>query len=210
MTEFIDLSGVNLDDTFEPEVLPAGEEVELVITSMLFDTNKNGDRYMMPFFDVVDQPTVKDITDYIELPHERMAPKDLNNAKLKIVSLGQAFSIDFSGQLDIKNDVVSQKGFAILGVGKDRDAARRQAQRALHCEVNAVEQYARNALEPSVPVAHHGVRDVIGVPDELPHQPIGKTFHSISPWRSGSSRHKVSRQKRQGRRCDRSVITLCI
>lgn len=121
MTEFIDLSGVNLDDTFDPEVLPAGEEVELVITSMLFDTNKNGDRYMMPFFDVVDQPTVKDITDYIELPHERMAPKDLNNAKLKIVSLGQAFSIDFSGQLDIKNDVVSQKGFAILGVGKDRD-----------------------------------------------------------------------------------------
>lgn len=121
MSEFIDLSSVDLNDTFEPEVLPAGEEVQLVITSMLVDTNKNGDRYMMPFFDVVDQPTVKDINDYMELPHDGMAPKDLNEAKLKITNFGVSFEIDFSGQLDIKNDVVGQRGWVILGTTKDRD-----------------------------------------------------------------------------------------
>ena len=121
MSDFIDLSSVELTDTFVPEVLEAGAEVQLVITSMLVDNNKNGDRYMMPFFDVVDNPTVADINDYMELPHERMAPKDLNNAKLRIVDFGAAFGIDFSSQLDIKNDVVGQTGYAILGVGKDRD-----------------------------------------------------------------------------------------
>ena len=49
-----------------------------------------------------------------------MAPKELNNAKLDITTFGEAFSIDFSGQLDIKNDVIGQKGWAILGRGKDK------------------------------------------------------------------------------------------
>ena len=120
-SEFIDLSSVDLNDTFEPEVLEDGAEVQLVITSMLIDDNKNGDRYMMPFFDVVDNPTVADINDYMELPHDRMAPKDMNNAKLKIQNFGVAFGIDWSSQLDIKNDVVGQTGWAILNVKKDRD-----------------------------------------------------------------------------------------
>jgi len=134
-TEFLDLSSVDLDDTFEPEVLEAGSEVELVITSMLIDTNKNGDRYMMPFFDVVGQPTVKDITDYMELPHEGMAPKDKNNAKLKIRDFGVAFGIDFASSLDIKNDVVGKTGYAILGVGKDRDKN----------EANSIRKYSAGA-----------------------------------------------------------------
>ena len=119
-TEFLDLSSVDLNDTFEPEVLPDGEEVQLVITSMLIDQDKNGNRYIMPFFDVEGQPKVKDISKYMPIPRQDMAPKELNNAKLDITTFGEAFGIDFSGQLDIKNDVIGQKGWAILGRGKDK------------------------------------------------------------------------------------------
>jgi len=134
--EFLDLSGVNISDTFERTVKPAGEETELRIVSFLSDVNKNGNRYIMPFFEPTDDACCKEFGDYIELPHEGMSPKEDNNAKLKLQGLSAAFEIDFSSQLDIKNDVVGKTGWAILGVGKDaRDGS----------SVNTIKKYVTGA-----------------------------------------------------------------
>lgn len=119
--EFIDLSGVNLEDTFEPTVAPDGEEAELRIISFMKDTDKNGNAYIMPFFDIPEDPYSKEFGSYMPLPNDSMSPKEKNNATLGLLGFSEAFDLDLSGQLDIKNDIVGSTGWAILGVGKDQD-----------------------------------------------------------------------------------------
>lgn len=119
--EFVDLSGVDLEDTFEPTVKKKGEECKLRIVSCLVDTDKNGNRYIMPFFEDPDDPYLKEFGDFMSLPHDGMSPKDANKAKLRLKGFAEAFDVDFSGALDIKNDLVGKTGWAILGVGKDQD-----------------------------------------------------------------------------------------
>ena len=119
--EFINLSNVDINDTFEPTVQAAGTECELRIVSFLASKDKNGRDFVMPFFEVLDDPYSKEFGDYIPLPHNEMTPKQGNESRLKLQGLSAAFDIDFSGDLDIKADIVGKTGFAILGVGKDQD-----------------------------------------------------------------------------------------
>lgn len=119
--EFIDLSNVNLDDTFEPTVMKDGEEAQLRIVSFLKAKNKNEGDYIMPFFEVLDDPYCKEFGDYIALPSDTMSPKELNKTKLRMKELAAAFDIDFGGTIDIKNDIVGKEGYAILGIGKDQE-----------------------------------------------------------------------------------------
>lgn len=119
--EFVDLSSVDLDNVPELVILDDGSEVELRIVSCLVDTDKNGNRYMMPFFDVPDEPLFKEFGEYIPFPHDNMSPKEVISAKSKIKNFGESFDIDFSSPIDIKNDLVGQTGNAILGLGKDRE-----------------------------------------------------------------------------------------
>jgi hypothetical protein len=116
----LDLSGGDLDNTFEPEVLPKGEEAELRITGVSKDKNKNDNDYVMPWFEVVGQPRVKEVGDYMELPHGDMNEKQLNKAKLKLTSFFKAFGIDYSGEINL-DECVGLTGFAILGMGKDME-----------------------------------------------------------------------------------------
>lgn len=121
--QWLDFQDMSLDDTFEPEVLPKDEEAKLRIVSMLIDVDKNGKRYMMPFFETPDNPRVKEFGDYLPFPDSNtMNEKELNKAKLKIKDFGQAFDLNFSsGPIDVKNDVIGKEGWAILGIGKDQD-----------------------------------------------------------------------------------------
>ena len=119
--EFIDLSGVDFNETFEPTVLADGEEAELRIVSFMKNVDKNGKDFVMPFFEVPEDQFSKEFGDYLPLPHAEMSPKEKNAALLKLQGFSEAFEIDLSGQLDIKNDIVGQTGWAILGVGKDQD-----------------------------------------------------------------------------------------
>jgi hypothetical protein len=121
--EFVDLSSVNLSETFEPTVAPVGEETELRIVSMLKANNKSGNPYMMPFFEVPSDPYCKEFGDYIELPGSHMSPKEMNKAKLRILEFSKAFDIDFSTPIDIKADIVGKEGYAILGMGTDQDGS---------------------------------------------------------------------------------------
>jgi hypothetical protein len=64
-----------------------------------------------------------------------MSPKERNKATLDIGNFSSAFGIDFSQQLDIKNDLVGKSGWVILGVGKDQDGN----------PVNKVRKYIKRA-----------------------------------------------------------------
>jgi len=119
--EFVDLSNTALNDTFEPTVHPAGEEAVLRIVSFLKSQDKNGNDYMMPFFEIIDDAYAKEFGDYMPLPNAGMSPKEVNKSKLRILSFSKAFDIDFSQPLDIKNDIVGKTGWAILGVKTDQE-----------------------------------------------------------------------------------------
>lgn len=121
MNDFIDLSGVDLDDTFEPTVQEDGVEAELRVVSFMKDKDKNGHEYIMPFFEVADDPHSVEFGDYIRLPDNDMSPKEKNKAILRMRGFSTAFGIDFSQQIDIKADIVGQTGYAILKVTKDQD-----------------------------------------------------------------------------------------
>lgn len=121
MNDFIDLSGINMNDTFVPTVQEDGTEAQLKVVSVLKGQDKNGHDYLMPFFEVADDPYSVEFGDYMPLPNDTMNPKEKNKAILKLKGFSEAFGIDFSTQLDLKNDVVGQTGWAILGIGKDQD-----------------------------------------------------------------------------------------
>ena len=116
----LDLTGADIDNTFEPEVLPKGEEVELRITGVNKDKNKNGEDYIMPFYEVVGMPRVKEFGDYLPLPNSNMNEKQLNQARLKLKSFFIAFGIDYTGEVNL-DECVGATGSAILGMGKDMD-----------------------------------------------------------------------------------------
>lgn len=121
--EYLDLTGVDTEDTFDPVVLDKGTEARLRIVSMISGKNQNGNPYIMPFFDCPDEAYFKEFGEYIELPNESQSPKARNNAKLKLKAFKDCFDIDFSQTLDVKNDVVGKEGDVILGIGKDKDGA---------------------------------------------------------------------------------------
>ena len=119
--EFVDLSGIDLNDVYEPKTVEAGTEARLRIVSFMKTKDKNGKDFIMPFFEIIDEPYTKEFGDYLPLPSGDMSPKEVNKAKLRLIAFSQAFDVNLAGTLDIKNDVVGKEGWAILGVGKDQD-----------------------------------------------------------------------------------------
>jgi hypothetical protein len=117
----LDLTTANLNDTFEPTVMEKGTEAHLRITSCIEGTDKNNVKYIMPFFEVIDEPYCKEFGDYFPLPHDGMSAKDLNKAKLKLANFFKAFDIDATQPIDLKEDLVGNEGWAILGLGKDKE-----------------------------------------------------------------------------------------
>lgn len=120
--DFLDLGDSGLGETFDWEIMAKGEEVELRVISMNIDRDKNGKRYMMPFFEVVGEPRVKEFGDYMPLPDPKtMNEKELNKARIRIRNFGEAFGVDFSRQVDVREEVIGATGGAILGIGTDQD-----------------------------------------------------------------------------------------
>ena len=133
--EYVDLSSVDLDDTHEETVIEAGTESELRIVSFLKDKDKNGKDYIMPFYEIMDDPYSKEFGDYMPLPTGDMSPKEKNKSALRMRAFAEAFDISFAGSLDVKNDVIGKTGWAILGIGKDQDGN----------EINRIRKYVTGA-----------------------------------------------------------------
>jgi len=119
--EYLNLSDVDLTDVFEPTIAQKGTEAELRIISMLVSEDKNGDKFIMPFFEIAEDPYSKEFGDLIYRPTKTMSPKKRNEATLKLIAFSTAFDLDLSNELDIKNEVVGKMGWAILDIGKDKE-----------------------------------------------------------------------------------------
>lgn len=115
----LDLSDAGLDETHEEIVIAAGEERKLRIVSAMEKISEKGVHFMMPFFEVIDDPYCKEFGDYMPIPDKNnMSAKELNRARIRIGSFIAAFGL--STNLDF-DDLQGKEGWAILGVGKDQD-----------------------------------------------------------------------------------------
>ena len=115
----LDFESAGLDDIQAETVVEAGEEYKLRIVSFNTGVDKNGFDYLMPFFEVTGEPYCKEFGDYIRLPaKDRMSEKELNRSRARLSSFLNAFKIP--PKFD-PTEEVGNEGWAILGIGKDRD-----------------------------------------------------------------------------------------
>jgi len=112
---------LNLSDAQEPKVVDANEEYNLRIIDCTKDKNKKGNDYLLPRFEVVDEPLAKDFTKYIGLPHDEETEKQQNRTKWNLRTFFECFGVDHSRPVDPEDDLVGQTGWAILGV-EDNEA----------------------------------------------------------------------------------------
>lgn len=113
------LMQVNYDDAVEPKCVEADEEYQLRITSAKVSENKNGNPYLMVFFEVKDEPTAKELSHYFELPNGEMNEKRLNQAKWGLKNFFQAIDFDGSREFDPADDLPGCECWAILGLRED-------------------------------------------------------------------------------------------
>lgn len=126
----IDLTQAGLDETFETTVLPKGEEAELRIINIIEGKDKNGNNFIMPFFESTEDPYCKEFGDYLPLPNANMGVKELQKAKSRLSKFFAAFDIDASRPIDL-DECMGKIGWAILGLGKDQEGE----------EVNKISKY---------------------------------------------------------------------
>ena len=116
MSDLLDLAGMDLENAPEPSVLDAGKEAKLRILEVRRDNDKNDHEYILPRFEVVDEPTAMDFTDFMYLPDSWMDEKQLVRVKDKLRKFLLAFEVDLGMSIDLANDLDGREGWAILGV----------------------------------------------------------------------------------------------
>jgi len=116
MTDILDVS---FDDVVEPRTAEADDEVEITIVNVRNDLDKNGHPYLLPRFEVKDDPYAKEFTHFMRLPHDEMNKKELNNCKYRLLEFYKTFGIDPARPISPEDDLPGQTGWAILGVKDD-------------------------------------------------------------------------------------------
>jgi hypothetical protein len=104
----------NFDDVVEPRTVDPDREYKLRITDVRSGTDKNGNPYYMPRFEILDEVGAKSFTYFLGLPNDSMDAKRLNSVKYKIKTFLDAFGLPYDG--DPENDWAGAEGWAILGV----------------------------------------------------------------------------------------------
>ncbi len=116
----LDLSKENFEDVVEPEAVEPGE-YKLRILEVKVDTDKNDEPYVMPRFEIVDQPTAKDFTKFLRVPHAGLDEKKMNNAKLYLKRWAECFGVDLSKEIDV-DELQGFEGWALLGLDPGTDS----------------------------------------------------------------------------------------
>jgi len=109
----IDTTGVQ-----EPKVMPAGSECKLRIIDVRHDTDKNGNPYLMPRFDIVNEPLAKDFTDFMGLSYDGQGEKEKERADWKVHTFLASFGLSdpYKGSPE---EMSGHTGWAILGTKTD-------------------------------------------------------------------------------------------
>jgi len=114
------LLDMNLGDAQEPKAVPADEEYKIRILTCRSDSDKNGNPYLLPMFEIPDQPTSKGFTKFLRVPHQEMDAKQMNSAKWSMTLFLQAFGMDPGRPFD-PEELNGKEGWAILGVSDDEE-----------------------------------------------------------------------------------------
>lgn len=115
----LDMTNEDFDNVVEPEPVEPGE-YQLKILEVKQDKDKNDEPYLLPRFEVVDQPTSKDFTKFIRLPHTGLDEKKMNNAKLQLKRFADCFGVDLTAEIDL-DDLAGFTGWALLGIDPQED-----------------------------------------------------------------------------------------
>jgi len=107
--------GEGVADAPEPKTVPADTEYKLRIIDCRQELDKNEEPYILPRFEVVDEPLAKDFTKFLRLPHEGLDEKGKVRARSALRIFLEAFSLPTSGQIDLE-DMKGKTGWGILGI----------------------------------------------------------------------------------------------
>lgn len=106
---------IDLSDVQEPSAVPGDAEYKLRIVDVRQADDKNGNPYILPRFEIPEEPSAKEFTKFLRLPHEGLDAKQLNSAKWQLKLFFDAFGVDPSS-LNNVDDLVGEEGWAILGL----------------------------------------------------------------------------------------------
>ena len=104
---------IDVDSAIEPRSVPADMEYELRILEVKHGLDKNGNPYIMPRFEVINEVGAKDFTKFFGLPNASDDAKRKNAKAWAIKAFCGAFKLDASSDTDTW---VGATGWAILGV----------------------------------------------------------------------------------------------
>lgn len=112
----LDLSALDLENAPEPVVMESGSECKLRIMDVTTGKDKNDTDFVLPRFEVADEPLAKDFTKFLGLTKDGMDEKRKvrNLHALKVFC--QAFGIDMMRAYEPEDDWPGEEGWAILGV----------------------------------------------------------------------------------------------
>lgn len=121
----IDLTQYNEDDIQDPIAVDQGEyKIRIIDLGDGVRENSSGNPYIMPRFEVCDEPLAKDFSNYMGLPTETADAKTLQRNLAALKNFCKAFGISF-GQLNTCfesndfNDLLGLEAWAILGKKDD-------------------------------------------------------------------------------------------
>lgn len=102
----------DFSDVVEPHAVDPDKEYKLRILDVRQADDKNGNPYVMPRFEIMDETGAKDFTYFMGLPNESMDAKRKNTVLYRIKMFLEAF--DLSPDTD-PSEWVGAEGWAILG-----------------------------------------------------------------------------------------------
>ena len=104
---------IDVGSAIEPRSVPADVEYELRIIEVKYGVDKNGNPYIMPRFEVINEVGAKDFTKFLGLPTNSDDAKKKNSKAWAIRALCTAFKLNANSDTDTW---VGATGWAILGV----------------------------------------------------------------------------------------------
>lgn len=125
MTSIIDFTQYNEDEIQDPIAVESGEyKIRLIDMGDGVRENSAGNPYILPRFEVCDEPIAKDFSNYMALPVDGMDAKALQRNLASLKNFCKAFGITFEQlyahiQANDFNDMLGLEAWAILGQKDD-------------------------------------------------------------------------------------------